>query len=290
MSSFPTSKPDLSDAYVDSTPQATTHPEIHNTLNEELDAVIDKVGIDSSADTTTLDYKLKNASSSNPGHKHTLASGATDITASAAEVNLIDGSVAGTAVASKALSLGANKNVDEFHTAALYLGADAGTAVASSAVELNITDGGETTEKVLNVQSKCRVYLSATQSNVVKNDYVKILFDTESYDVGSDFDTANKRFVAPVTGYYKVDLNLVISGGDANVTYYPMIYVNGALYQQGVTANGAGTTIGGFAGTDAYVVSGQYIEGYVFCVTAGNTADIVSAATNTTMSIHLLSI
>ena len=30
----------------------------------------EKVGIDSSVDTTTLDYKLKNASSLNPGHKH----------------------------------------------------------------------------------------------------------------------------------------------------------------------------------------------------------------------------
>jgi len=51
---------------------------------EHLEA---KVGIDSSGVTTSLDYLLKSTSSSNPGHKHTLANGATDVTASAATIN-----------------------------------------------------------------------------------------------------------------------------------------------------------------------------------------------------------
>ncbi len=63
------------------------------------------------------------------------------VTASAAEINLIDGSVAGTAVASKALALGVDKNVDELHVAALYLGAGAGTAVDATAAELNAVAG-----------------------------------------------------------------------------------------------------------------------------------------------------
>ncbi|MCK9628450.1 MAG: hypothetical protein M0R37_07650, partial [Bacteroidales bacterium] len=60
------------------------------------------------------------------------------VTASAAEINYIDTSVPGTAIASKALVLGANKNADEFHTAALYLGADAGTQVTATAAALNL--------------------------------------------------------------------------------------------------------------------------------------------------------
>jgi hypothetical protein len=59
------------------------------------------------------------------------------LTASVAELNYIDTSVPGTAVASKAAVLGANKNLDEFHTAALYLGAAAGTLVTATAAELN---------------------------------------------------------------------------------------------------------------------------------------------------------
>lgn len=68
---------------------------------------------------------------------------AAGVTSSAAELNLIDGSVAGTAVASKALVLGADKNVDTLAIAdgGLKLGAGAGTAVTSTAAELNVLDG-----------------------------------------------------------------------------------------------------------------------------------------------------
>lgn len=66
--------------------------------------------------------------------------GGVSVTASAAELNLIDGSVAGTAVASKALALGANKNVDVLAVADLKLGSGAGTSVTATAAELNLLD------------------------------------------------------------------------------------------------------------------------------------------------------
>lgn len=62
-----------------------------NGANTSIVALETKVGVDSSAVATSLDYKLTNASSSNPGHKHTLAQGATDVTSSAAELNVLDG-------------------------------------------------------------------------------------------------------------------------------------------------------------------------------------------------------
>jgi len=63
----------------------------------------------------------------------------TAVTSTAAELNFLDGSVAGTAVASKATVLGANKNLDTIVIAdgGLFLGAGAGTAVTSTATELN---------------------------------------------------------------------------------------------------------------------------------------------------------
>jgi len=71
------------------------------------------------------------------------ATGTVVTTAEAAELNLIDGSVAGTAVASKALVLGADKNVDTLAIAAsgLKIGAGAGTAVTATAAELNAAAG-----------------------------------------------------------------------------------------------------------------------------------------------------
>lgn len=61
----------------------------------------------------------------------------TEVTASAAELNLLDTSVAGTAVASKALVLGTNRNIDVLAVADLKLGAAAGTSVTSTAAEIN---------------------------------------------------------------------------------------------------------------------------------------------------------
>lgn len=62
---------------------AAGHTDLHNKLET-------KIGVDNSAVVTSLDYLLKSTSSIDPGHKHTLVS-ITDVTASVAEVNVLDG-------------------------------------------------------------------------------------------------------------------------------------------------------------------------------------------------------
>jgi len=57
------------------------------------------------------------------------------------ELGFIDGVTAGTALASKAVVLGANKNIDVLAVADLKLGSGAGTSVTSTAAELNVLDG-----------------------------------------------------------------------------------------------------------------------------------------------------
>jgi len=66
-----------------------------NKLQDAIEALETKLGIDSSATVTTIEYILKNASSSNPGHVHLLAAGATDVTATKDEINsVVDGCTA----------------------------------------------------------------------------------------------------------------------------------------------------------------------------------------------------
>lgn len=50
------------------------HDSQHANINDAVKALETKVGIDSSAVTTSLDYLLKNSSSVDPGHKHSAAS------------------------------------------------------------------------------------------------------------------------------------------------------------------------------------------------------------------------
>ena len=69
------------------------------------------------------------------GHTHTLSTGATDVTASASEVNLIDGSVAGTIANSKAVIYGP---AGEVNATTLQI---AGTSITSTAAEINLIDG-----------------------------------------------------------------------------------------------------------------------------------------------------
>lgn len=70
----------------------------------------------------------------------TAATDLSGVTATSTEINLIDGSIAGTSVASKALVLGANKNTDilALPVSGLKIGAGAGTAVDATAAELNL--------------------------------------------------------------------------------------------------------------------------------------------------------
>lgn len=50
------------------------HAAQHDNANDAITALETKVGVDSSSVATTLDYKLKNALSIDPGHKHTQSS------------------------------------------------------------------------------------------------------------------------------------------------------------------------------------------------------------------------
>ena len=71
---FPTTLQDL-DATRGTATQRLNSPShvTHHTLEDDtIEAIQTKLGIDSSAEATSIDYLLKSTSSSNPGHKHTV--------------------------------------------------------------------------------------------------------------------------------------------------------------------------------------------------------------------------
>ena len=78
------------------TPLSTNHVTAHTNIADAVIALETKVGADSSAVATSIDYLLKNTSSTDPGHKHTLADSATDVTSTAAELNILDGATLNT--------------------------------------------------------------------------------------------------------------------------------------------------------------------------------------------------
>lgn len=71
MATFPT----VIDTFVSPNPtdklNNPSHSTLHNSENTALSALETKVGVDSSAVNTSLDYKVKNTASIDPGHHHT---------------------------------------------------------------------------------------------------------------------------------------------------------------------------------------------------------------------------
>ncbi len=144
---FPTTKHAFTDTSCGDT---RTPSSVINALQDETAALETKVGVDSSAVATSIDYLLKNTSSSNPGHKHTLADGATDVSASAAEINTLDGVTASTAdlnattnfeetisSTTSEVTIATAKTLNITDNSGLKL---ANTAVTSTAAELNYVD------------------------------------------------------------------------------------------------------------------------------------------------------
>jgi len=69
------------------------------------------------------------------------------------------------------------------------------------------------------VKSAFHVTLSAEQTNIAVAASTNIIFDTEIFDIGNDFDTGTYTFTAPQDGKYQLDTNLYITSIPADATY-----------------------------------------------------------------------
>lgn len=156
-----------------------------------------------------------------------------------------------------------------------------------------ITDGSITTAKLatasvssekLGATIACKAYRSSALS--INGGPSKVSLDAEVFDIGSNFDTTNGRFVAPVTGYYQVNACINTQNiGDVNFVS-PSIRVNG---NEIATTRIQGASAGGDPGISVsdvvFVTAGQYIE--LYCTTAVSTS-ITNNALSTYMSIYFI--
>ena len=78
--------------------------------------------------------------------------------------------------------------------------------------------------------SRARAHLSANQTIASANLY-KINLNVEDYDGNSEFDhVTNYRFTAKVTGYYSINIQVIIQGTGAWRNYEGFIFKNGNVY------------------------------------------------------------
>ena len=146
-----------------------------------------------------------------------------------------------------------------------YLG---NTTLEDTVDTANIKDGAVTDVKLASgiVPTKTAFRATNTSSQTANGSGATVInFQSAGANKGSDFDTANSRYVCPADGYYFFTADISVEGGDGNDdTMYLGIYENGSLraevrdnwrYQTG-SGREYTTTVSAVVGCDA----GDYID------------------------------
>ena len=138
------------------------------------------------------------------------------------------------------------------------------------------------------------VSLGSDQTGVAGSVDTKVLFDTVGYDIGSYWDTTNKRYLPTIPGFYQfnVVLRCQVGGGSSNlmrvrldkngteqaasylqsstnifnnshVTLSHLIYCNGSDYVEALGYIATGTTTSRSFGTFAATVGGSTFSGFL---------------------------
>jgi|WetSurMetagenome_2_1015567.scaffolds.fasta_scaffold00825_7 hypothetical protein len=109
-----------------------------------------------------------------------------------------------------------------------------------AAGSLLVSDGVDPAWSLDRRNSMFRAGLSTNQTGVTDATWVKVNLDTDSsagllWDIGGNFDTTNKRYILPVTGYYSINHTLIFSTGSTNKIrrVNTMIEYDGAYHSQG---------------------------------------------------------
>ena len=139
-----------------------------------------------------------------------------------------------------------------------YTGQAGNTVVVNAGedgLEFGAAPGGSFT-------SKCSVYRSATQT-ITTGVSTKIQFDTEDYDIDSEFDSiTNHRFQPDVAGYYHISAGVNMLLGIAD-RVNAMIYKNGVLWKLSMSTVAYATSAYPAISCDMYLLSTDYIEIYI---------------------------
>lgn len=166
-----------------------------------------------------------------------------------------------------------------------------GEVIAASHIN-NLRDGTDieaaaiSTDKITNPY-KFKAYLGTNQTSV--GDGTKIQFDTESYDLNTNYDNAtNYRYTAPVNGYYLVNCQLVFSSPTDQVRYGVDLKLNGSSTIHLHLTQASGTSaIYSLASSIHSLSAGDYLE--VFASITSGTATAVAGEHLTFFQAHLLS-
>jgi len=164
-------------------------------------------------------------------------------------------------------------------------------------IDLYVNESGDTMTGNLNFTADkgiktlvgARAYLSANQ-NAASGDWTLVNLDSESYDLGNDFNTATHRFVAPVSGYYYVSLGVKWDTTADGKAFGQILKKNGAFSPPYAYQLTYGTGSLYVYSTDIlYLAANDYIELYAY-QNSGSDKTLEGGELKTALTVFLLSV
>jgi hypothetical protein len=312
---YPTSLDSFTDPSGSNKLNSPSHSELHSAKNTAIEALEAKLGINSSAVATSIDYFLKHASGAFRTHKHDgtsddgakldwddIWSDAVHSHASAAEGGTLDwdnvwadavhthaNDAEGGTIPEASVVFGA--------TGHDHTGTTAGNLIPTAGIEDSAINSDKIAAKAviyskIDINVGARVSLSADQDNLVNNVWTKVLLDTEQYDLANNFAAYKYVVGTGEDGYYDIKGSVMFEGAELNATgeeFAVAIYVNNAPikidYNHSVQANALSISV-----ADTYhLAATDYVELFVLSGNGDNLADLESGTAQTVLSVFFLS-
>jgi len=132
--------------------------------------------------------------------------------------------------------------------------------------------------------SQCKAYASESVDTIVNTD-VKVPIDTIEFDVNSEFDTVNKKWICKDAGKYLVTASISLGAMELGNRMMASIFVNGVLGsgQVGTPICASNWTARMNAICVFNLVANDYVELFVFC-------NIVDRVVSTSVAATWLSV
>jgi len=193
-----------------------------------------------------------------------------------------------TGAAAKVVTVGSTNGASSL---ALKFGTSDFSLASASGTVISALDTGQVT---MPLQPSFRAYLSSTATDVTGNNTeVTVIFDTEDYDIGSNYNTGTGIFVAPVTGVYSFTAAVYLQGLLSTHTLLNLWPYAGATTPVSIVCNPYAMSISGELQTLAPILikltAGDSVKITIKVTGGTKVVDFLGGSNYTYFSGHLVS-